>query len=100
MMKSFLRRSAAKPGGRSTRSRCTTHQWRENMTMPKYGRGFARMKAVLGPEKSEQMRQQVLRDQEAALSEVGKHRVAKLERDRTGYTDYPEPKNKSTRRKP
>lgn len=67
-------------------------------TGPTYGRGFARMARNMGPDARENMRQQVLRDQAAALEKVGGDRVT-VERDRTVYTDYPEPKKRKTRRK-
>lgn len=61
--------------------------------MPDYGRGFARMKARLGPEQYEALRQDTISRQQKALAEIGQERVVK-ERDRDSYTTYPTPKGK------
>jgi hypothetical protein len=65
--------------------------WEQEQVMPTYGRGFARMKARLGPEKYEALRQDTIARQEQTLSEVGKARVI-TERDRDSYKEYPPPK--------
>jgi hypothetical protein len=58
--------------------------------LPKYGSAFQRMKANLGGDKkAEELRQQVLRDQQAALEKVS-HPVRL--RSRASYRDYPKPK--------
>jgi len=63
------------------------------MKMPKYGAGFRRMKNRLGPQRVEEIRQQVLKDQQAALADAGDVRT--YHRDRTSYTDYPKPRRKT-----
>ena len=50
--------------------------------------GFRRLRARLGRDKAEALRQQVLEEQRAALVDAGKHRPIN-ERDRTIYHDYP-----------
>lgn len=77
------------------KSRKTKSKLPELVTnLPMYGLGFSRMKDRMGDKGAETMRQQVLRDQEAALSEVGKHRAEVAGRDRSSYVDYPKPKGK------
>ena len=65
--------------------------------IPMYGRGFARMKNRLGPERAEELRQEVLKDQLAARAKWGEQPVGD-ERDRASYKGYPLPKM-SKRRK-
>lgn len=68
------------------------------MTNPIYGPGFRRMAARLGPDKMEEMRQDVLRRQAAALAEVAAVPAAESRmRDRS--TDYPAPRGRGGRRR-
>lgn len=60
--------------------------------VPMYGRGFHRMKERLGPEKAEELRQSVLKDQLAARAKWGAQPVQ--ERDRTTYKEYPTSKRR------
>ena len=58
--------------------------------MPKYGEGFARMKKRLGKKRVEELRQQVIRDQEA-MREIVYGEISST-RDRDSYKDYPRSK--------
>lgn len=58
------------------------------MRTPPEGPGLRRMRARLGPTRTEELRQQVLREQEAALIEAASGRPV-VERDRCAYRDYP-----------
>ncbi len=60
--------------------------------LPMYGRGFARMKARLGEQRAEELRQEVLKDQIAAREKWGAQPVNS--RDRDTYNDYPKPKRR------
>lgn len=66
------------------------------MNTPARGPGFARMMARLGPEQAEQLRQQTLREQEAALAEAASTRPP-AERDRDTYQDYPTARHRRDR---
>jgi hypothetical protein len=54
---------------------------------PATGPGRARMLRCLGPERAEALRQQVLREQQAALERV--HTEPVPHRDRRTYRNYP-----------
>lgn len=60
--------------------------------MIKRGPGWARMMSRLGPEKAEALRQQVLKEQDAARNAIVGERGS--ERDREWYRTYPAPKSK------
>lgn len=64
------------------------------MPKPMYGRGFKRMNDRLGADKAEQLRLQVLKDQEAALAQA--KLPPKTSRDRSHYKDYPPPRLSET----
>jgi hypothetical protein len=55
------------------------------------------MMARLGPTRAEALRQQVLREQAAALADAAAASTA-TKRDRTTYTDYPPPKHGRNRK--
>ena len=56
------------------------------------GPGFRRMKARLGPERMEELRQQTLREQDAAMARaLRKSAVRGPAQDRASYRDYPRP---------
>lgn len=57
------------------------------------GPGFRRMKQQLGPKGSEELRQQVLREQVAMAENAERVRV-EIQRDREAYRDYPKPKGR------
>lgn len=59
--------------------------------LPEYGRGFDRMKARLGEKRTEELRLQVLKDQQAALSQAAR---PVQPRDRSSYSEYPAPKRR------
>lgn len=61
------------------------------------GPGWGRMMARLGPTRAEALRQQVLREQAAALADAAAASTA-TKRDRTTYTDYPPPKHGRNRK--
>ena len=56
------------------------------------GPGYRRMKARLGPEKMEEMRLRVLREQAAALADA--QPPAGATQDRTSYRGYPAPRGR------
>jgi hypothetical protein len=68
-----------------------------DVPQPTYGRGFFRMKERLGPERAEELRQEVLRDQIAAREKWGGQAV--LPRDRDTYKEYPKSKRSKRRKK-
>jgi hypothetical protein len=62
---------------------------------PIYGPGFVRMRNRLGSKRMEEIRQDVLRGQKAARSDVLGEDVDKpVVRDRSSYKDYPAPKGR------
>lgn len=64
-------------------------RYRPQTTKGGYGRGFERMKERLGPVRTEELRQQVLKEQAEARVKWG---GGPLEtRDRSSYVDYPPP---------
>ncbi len=55
------------------------------------GPGYARRMTRLGPDRAEALRQQVLREQAAALAEAASTRPP-VESDHDTYQDYPPPR--------